>query len=174
MFYETLYYLGLRCGEATALKFSDINWQKKEVSINKTLTTKLKGQLYTFSSPKTANSNRVLPIPLKLLKEYQELNKLAKEKKYYTDDWFLFGNELPFRETTIQAKKNKYCKLAEVKQIRIHDFRHSFCVLALHNGINIQTVSKYMGHAKPSITWDIYCHVMRQDLEQVSELVDKL
>ena len=174
VFYKTLFYLGLRSGEATAITFRDINFEKKEVSINKTLTTKLKGQLYTISSPKTANSNRVLPIPQKLLNEYQTLKEQAKKKRYYSDDWFLFGNELPFRETTIQVKKNKYCKLAGVKQIRIHDFRHSFCVLALHNGISIQTVSKFMGHSKPSITWDIYCHVMRQDLEQVSELVDKL
>jgi len=174
VFYESLYLLGLRVGELTALKFSDVDFSKKEVSINKTLTTKLKGQLYTISSPKTVNSNRTLPIPLKLANEYEELKEQAKKKKYYTDDWFVFGNELPFRETTIQVKKNKYCKLAGVKQIRIHDFRHSFCVWALRNGISIQVVSKYMGHSKPSVTWDIYCHIMRQDLEQVSELANKL
>ena len=40
-FFQVLYYLGLRQGEATALTWNDIDFNKKEVSINKTLTTKL-------------------------------------------------------------------------------------------------------------------------------------
>jgi integrase len=173
-FYETLYYLGLRQGEATALTWKDINFEKKEVSINKTLTTKLKGQLYTISSTKTSNSNRTLPIPLKLLNSYQELNKMAKTKRYYTDDWFLFGNELPFRETTIQVKKNKYCKEAGVKQIRIHDFRHSCASFLIQNGASIVLVSKYLGHSKISITLDTYTHLYKSELLEVSKLIDTL
>jgi hypothetical protein len=29
----------------------------------------------------------------------------AKKYKDYSDDWFLFGNAIPFKETTIQKKK---------------------------------------------------------------------
>lgn len=174
IFYETLYYLGLRQGEATALQFKDINFDKKEVSINKTLTTKLKGQLYTISSPKTINSNRTLPIPTKLLKAYEELNKEAKKKKYYSDEWFVFGNELPFRETTIQVKKNKYCKLAGVKQIRIHDFRHSCASFLIQHGASIVLVSKYLGHSKISVTLDTYTHLYKNELLEVSKIIDTL
>ena len=174
VFFETLYYLGLRQGEACGLQFKDIDFNKKEVSINKTLTTKLKGQLYTISSPKTVNSNRTLPIPLKLIKEFQKLNKQAKKKKYYNDSWFVFGNELPFRESTIQAKKNKYCKLAEVKQIRIHDFRHSCASFLIQHGASIVLVSKYLGHAKISITLDTYTHLYKSELLEVSKLIDTI
>ena len=173
-FYETLYYLGLRQGEATALTWKDINFTKKEVSINKTLTTKLKGQLYTFSSPKTMNSNRVLPIPLKLLESYQKLKEQAKTKKYFSEEWFVFGDELPFRETTIQVKKNKYCKLAGVKQIRIHDFRHSCASFLINNGASIVLVSKYLGHSKISITLDTYTHLYKNELLEVSKIIDTL
>ena len=173
-FYETLYYLGLRQGEATALTWKDIDFNKKEVSINKTLTTKLKGQLYTFSSPKTVNSNRILPIPLKLLKSYEKLKEQAKTKKYFKETWFVFGDELPFRETTIQVKKNKYCKLAKVKQIRIHDFRHSCASFLINNGANIVLVSKYLGHSKISITLDTYTHLYKNELLEVSKMIDTL
>lgn len=173
-FYETLYYLGLRQGEATALTWKDINFTKKEVSINKTLTTKLKGQLYTVSSPKTVNSNRVLPIPLKLLESYQKLKEQAKKKKYFSEDWFVFGDELPFRETTIQVKKNKYCKLAGVKQIRIHDFRHSCASFLINNGASIVLVSKYLGHSKISVTLDTYTHLYKNELLEVSKIIDTL
>lgn len=174
VFYETLYYLGLRQGEACGLTFKDIDFEKKEVSINKTLTTKLKGSLYTISSPKTANSNRTLPIPLKLLKEYEKLLKIAKKKKYFNNDWFVFGNELPFRETTIQVKKNKYCKGAGVKQIRIHDFRHSCASFLINNGASIVLVSKYLGHSKISVTLDIYTHLYKNELLEVSKIIDAL
>lgn len=173
-FFEVLYYLGLRQGEATALTWNDINFIKKEVSINKTLTTKLKGQLYTVSSPKTANSNRTLPIPLKLIKPLEELKERAKKSKYFSEEWFVFGNELPFRETTIQIRKNKYCKLAGVKQIRIHDFRHSCASFLINNGANIVLVSKYLGHSKISVTLDTYTHLYKNELLEVSKMIDTL
>ena len=173
-FFEVLYYLGLRQGEATALTWNDISFTKKEVSINKTLTTKLKGQLYTISSPKTANSNRTLPIPLKLIKPLQELKEEAKKRKYFKEEWFVFGNELPFRETTIQMRKNKYCKLSGVKQIRIHDFRHSCASFLINNGASIVLVSKYLGHSKISVTLDTYTHLYKSELLEVSRMIDTL
>lgn len=173
-FFETLYYLGLRQGECCALTWDDIEFNKKEVSINKTLTTKLKGQLYTLSSPKTANSNRTLPIPLKLLKSYEKLLKQAKTKKYFKTSWFIFGDELPFRETTIQVRKNKYCKLSGVKQIRIHDFRHSCASFLIQHGASIVLVSKYLGHSKISTTLDTYTHLYKNELLEVSKMIDTL
>ena len=173
-FFETLYYLGLRQGECCALTWDDIDFNKKEVSINKTLTTKLKGQLYTLSSPKTPNSNRILPIPLKLLKSYEKLFKQAKTKKYFKTSWFIFGDELPFRETTIQVRKNKYCKLSGVKQIRIHDFRHSCASFLIQHGASIVLVSKYLGHSKISTTLDTYTHLYKNELLEVSKMIDTL
>ena len=174
LFYEFLYYLGLRQGECTALTWNDINFTKKEVSINKTLTTKLKGQLYTVSSTKTKNSNRTLPIPLKLIKPLQDRKEEAKKKKYFKEEWFVFGDELPFRETTIQVKKNKYCKLANVKQIRIHDFRHSCASFLINKGASIVLVSKYLGHSKISITLDTYTHLYKNELLEVSNMIDTI
>ena len=173
-FFEVLYYLGLRQGEACSLTWSDIDFDKKEVSINKTITTKLKGQLYTISSPKTKKSNRILPIPKRLLESLKILKSNAMKKKYFKESWFVFGDELPFRETTIQVRKNKYCKLAGVKQIRIHDFRHSCASFLIQNGASIVLVSKYLGHSKISITLDTYTHLYENELKKVSNLIDTL
>ena len=173
-FFEVLYFLGLRQGEATALTWNDINFTKKEVNINKTLTTKLKGQLYTVSSPKTVKSNRTLPIPSKLLKSLEKLKEEAKKKKYYTDNWFVFGDELPFKESTIQRKKNTYCEKAGVKQIRIHDFRHSCASFLIQHGASIVLVSKYLGHSKISVTLDIYTHLYQNELLEVSKMIDTI
>ena len=119
-------------------------------------------------------SNRVLPIPKKLVESLKILKEQAKKKKYFSEEWFVFGDELPFKETTIQVRKNKYCKQAGVKQIRIHDFRHSCASFLIQHGASIVLVSKYLGHSKISITLDIYTHLYQNELLEVSKMIDTL
>ena len=166
--------MGLRQGELQALQFKDINFKKQELSISKTLTTKLKGEKWTISPPKTKNSISVLPLPVIVLEDLKMLLNEVKKFRDYKDTWFVFGNSVPFKETTIQTHKNKYCKLASVKQIRIHDFRHSCASLLINRGASIQLVSKYLGHADISITLKIYTHLYKSELDGVADLLNKL
>jgi integrase len=46
-----------------------------------------------------------------------------------------------------------------VKQIRLHDLRHTWATLALQAGIHPKVVSERLGHATSGITLDIYSHV---------------
>ena len=102
---------------------------------------------------------------------------MYNNSKQYTDfknDWFVFGNIEPFKETTIQKKKNYYCKMAEVKQIRIHDFRHSCASLLINKGASISLVSKYLGHSKISTTLNTYTHLYQSELENMTKILDNL
>ena len=173
-FFEMLYFLGLRQGECLALTWNDIDFKNNKISINKTLTSKIKGENYTISTPKTKNSTRILPLPKNVLNDLKKcLNSVSKYKDY-SKEWFVFGNTIPFKETTIQNHKNEYCKLAELKQIRIHDFRHSCASLLINKGASITLVSKYLGHSKVSITLDVYSHFYRSELENITEMLDNL
>ena len=172
--FDVLYFLGLRCGECQALQFKDIDFNKKTLSINKTLTTKIKGEEWTISSPKTKNSIRILPIPKNVLEELKTLHNNAKKYKDYSDNWFIFGNSVPFKENNIQLKKNKYCDLAKVKRIRIHDFRHSCASLLINNGASIMLVSKYLGHSNISVTLNTYTHMYKSELETITSLLNNL
>lgn len=172
--FEVLYYLGLRQGECQALSWGDIDFNKNEIHIRKTLTTKIKGQKYTISGPKTKSSIRTLPLTEKLSDDLKTMKNNAMKYKDYSDDWFVFGNSLPFPETTVQKKKNKYCKLAGIKQIRIHDFRHSCASLLINKGASIALVSKYLGHSNISITLNTYTHMYKSELENVTNLLNEL
>ena len=142
--------------------------------ITKTLTTKIKGEKWTISSPKTKNSTRNLPIPEKLLNDLKTMYNEARKYSDFTANWFVFGNSEPFKETTIQKKKNNYCDLAKVKQIRIHDFRHSCASLLINKGASITLVSKYLGHSNISITLDVYSHMYQSELSKMTEILNKL
>ena len=172
--YQMLYFLGLRQGECCALTWKDINFKNETVNINKTITTKIKGEKWTISTPKTKSSIRILPLTKNLLNDLKTMYNDAKQYTDFKKDWFVFGNIEPFKETTIQKKKNTYCKMAGVKQIRIHDFRHSCASLLINKGASISLVSKYLGHSDITTTLNIYTHMYQSELENMTKILDNL
>ena len=62
----------------------------------------------------------------------------------------------------------------EVKQIRIHDFRHSCASLLINNGANIMIVAKYLGHAKIDETLNTYSHLFKNKMDDIVNLMNKL
>jgi integrase len=174
LFFDMLYFLGFRKGELQALTYNDIDPIKKEVSINKTLTTKLKGTEYYISSPKTKSSNRILPIPNDIFERIEK--NMQKYQKYtnYSDLFFIFGGITPFKDTNISNKNIQYSKLANLRTIRIHDFRHSCASLLINQNMPITLVSKYLGHSKVSVTLDTYSHMYKSDLNTLTDYINKL
>lgn len=174
IFFEILYFLGLRQGECIALNWGDIDFTNKRIKITKTLTTKIKGKNWLISPPKTKSSIRILPLTENL---YNDLIKLYNEHKKYKDfnkNWFIFGKIKPYAESSVQKNKNKYCELAGVKQIRIHDFRHSCASLLINKGASIALVSKYLGHSNISITLNTYTHMYKSELLEMTNILNNL
>lgn len=174
VFFSILYFMGLRQGEAQALTWNDINFIRNELSIKKTLTTKIKGEMYTISTPKTKNSRRTLPMPEIVSDGLKTLYNEYKKYKDFSKNWFVFGGSIPFKENNICNHKNAYCKLADVQQIRVHDFRHSCATLLINNGASITLVSKYLGHGKISTTLNIYGHFYESELLNITQKIDKI
>lgn len=84
------------------------------------------------------------------------------------DSYFIIGDIVPQISSTITAKKNRNCKLAGVKQIRIHDFRHSCASLLIYKGANIIIVSKFLGHTKIEETLNAYTHLYKNVLTDIT------
>ena len=154
--FQVLFYCGLRQGELQALNWNDIDFTKDTISINKTLTTKLKGQKYTIFPPKTKSSYRIIPMIKMLRAELYNLYNTYKILNGFNNEWFVFGGVNPIPETTIQKHKNKYCELSNVKRIRIHDFRHSCASLLISKNADPVLVAKYLGHSDVSMTLNRY------------------
>ncbi len=173
-FFEVLYFMGFRQGETQALNWTDVNFEKRTIRINKTLTTKIKGEKYSISSPKTKSSIRTLPAPKNLLEDLKTMKTKVMKYEDYKEDWFIFGNVYPFPETTIQVKKNMYCDKAELRHIRIHDFRHSCASLLINQGASIALVSKYLGHSNISMTLNTYTHLYKSELESMTDILNNL
>lgn len=166
--FSLLFYNGLRIGEALALKWSDI--KDNQININKTLVNKVKGVAPFASSPKTKNSNRIIPMHKEVSKLLMDLKEYYSKFDGFNPDWYVFGAIKPLSTTTITKVKDEACKSAKVKQIRIHDFRHSCASYYIkHKNAPIILISKLLGHSKISITLDTYSHMYPNELDQLMQ-----
>lgn len=170
----TLFYMGLRIGELNGLQFKDVDFTNNTISINKTVTTKKKsdeGQ-FLITSPKTKSSARTLPMPhivseslLGIVNKYSNHPQMSPQS-------FLFGFDKPIPESTLQKRKKYYFELAELDEIRLHDFRHSCASFLINNKATPLLVSKWLGHANVSMTLNTYSHLWKSELDEIVNLID--
>ena len=171
-FYETLYYCGLRKGEARALTWKDFRRDDRTVDIHKGVSDNVNGERFIVTSPKTPTSNRILPVPKVLYDDYVKLYEERKRIYGFKDTWFIFGTNIPLGDSALTNHKNKNCKNAGVKQIRIHDFRHSCASFLINCNANITLVAKFLGHAKIEETLNTYSHMFKNSMDDIIKIID--
>ena len=171
--FETLYYMGLRLGELRGLQWKDIDFKNKIMKIHKQVPSIYGSANYKITPLKTKKSERDLPITDILIYDLKKLYNKQCEYTNFSQDWFVFGNDLPIGKSVVRVRKNKNCKLARVKQIRIHDFRHSCASLLINYGASITLVAKYLGHSKIDETLNTYSHMYKNKLDDIVELINK-
>lgn len=156
--FSFLFFTGVRKGEALALKFTDV--KGKYVAINKTLTKEFFNGKRIELSTKTKQSTRKIRIDWKLRSELNFLrNYYTKIYGYFDESFYVFGGKQPISTTTLERKKNNYCQLAGVKQIRIHDFRHSHATILYHKKVKIKYIQLRLGHSDIATTLNTYIHI---------------
>ena len=65
-------------------------------------------------------------------------------------------------------------KKAEVKEIRIHDFRHSHASILINLGANPVLVAQRLGHETPNITMKTYAHLFPKTQEEIVQKIKKI
>lgn len=172
-FYVFLLYTGLRLGEALALKWSDIDLEKRTVNVSRTIVyvrdrSKNDGSKILVDQTSTKNGmSRVVYLSDMAI---EALEDLKKQMGYCPD-----GYIMQTKNKTILYPADAYkifqriLKRANVEQCGIHALRHSFVSLMINNGIPITMVSQMVGHANIGITMKIYTHLLEEtQLESMS------
>lgn len=144
------------------------------LDIHKTILKEKKDGKYIVNTPKTLQSIRKVKIDKDLVLQLQKLKKFYQSCIDFEDNWYIFGRINPLAPTTIDRKKDKYCALANVRQIRLHDFRHSHATLLLNQNISIMAISKRLGHADYSTTLNVYAHMLPDEEKRVLTTLESL
>ncbi len=172
LLFETLYYTGMRLGECLALNWDDLNGNY--ISVCKTISKELIDGVRAITPPKTKSSTRNILIDDNLKNELLEYKKYCETKMEFKNSWFIFGDLTPLSPSTIERKKNQYIEKAEVKKIRIHDFRHSHASLLISRGVPITVVQNRLGHSDPNMTLGIYSHMLPNDDLKAVEAINAM
>lgn len=170
-------YTGLRQGEALALKWSDIDFENKKITVNKTAVRIKEKQ--TLQTPKTKNSKRVIsidPTTLSILKGWKkdQIKIYFKNGKHFEgDENFIFTNQ---RGDWVHIHNfiryfKRFIADHDLKPITPHGLRHTHASLLFSAGVEPKNISDRLGHSTVQITLDLYTHITE---EQRTDTVEKL
>lgn len=171
VFFAIAFYTGLRKGEIHALQWTDI--KDGYLYVTKSLTQKLKGG-DKITPPKNKSSIRTLQLPQPLINILNEHHTRCAQLNGFREDYKICGGTRALRDTTIQNANERFAKAAGIKTIRIHDFRHSHASVLANEGINIQEISRRLGHSDISMTLQTYSHLYPREEERAINILNKI
>ena len=175
-FFRLLAFTGMRKGEALALNWADIDFQKKQVHITKGVVLD-ENEIPMISTTKTKKSVRTVSLDdesLAILKKWKieqakelmsiGINSLNKHQLLFTYD----ANKL-YRPSYSNCWLEQIIKKYNLKKITMHGFRHSHCSLLFEMETPIQVVQERLGHTNIKTTMDIYTHVTEKQRDNIAE-----
>ena len=184
-FFIVAYFTGCRRGEIQALTWEDIDFEKNEISINKTLYEEGKGKVEITSTKN--NLNRKIKMSKTLIDALLIYKQEVMEYEDFKESWFVFGNTRFLPKTTIDRNKDKYFELSGVRRITMHEFRHSHVSLLINEYVlrcreremKVDTakfflmLSNRMGHTIQVMT-DTYMHLFPTIQDEIVDILDSL
>lgn len=147
-------FTGLRLGEISALKWSDINFETKTLQVNMTVQRiavegySTKTILYE-NPPKSECSLREIPLSDSMI---EVLRSIPRRGIYV-----LNGNR-PVEPRTFENKLKSYLKEAGIAPRNFHTLRHTFATNCIESGMDVKSLSEILGHADVQLTLNRYVH----------------
>lgn len=160
-----MYSSGMRPGEIIALKWKDVDFEKKQIKIYKTM---VRGKL---SPPKTKASKRdidMLTLAEQALKAQYELTKDYDFVFINSQKTFFFSHDI------INLRFRKVLQSNDIQDRKLYNLRHTFASQLVSSGEDLNWISKTLGHKDPQTTLMYYSKPIKEDEKIRLEKINKI
>ena len=173
-------FCGLRKGEIMGLKFSDFDFEKNTVYINRQVASdpkikkrsgsKIEEYALVEREPKTPNSYRTLRVPEAVMaevrkrKELVERNRLREGQNYSDRDYISCQENGKLHSiTALNNALTKLCSRNSLPHITVHGLRHMYATILIEMNVPLVKISALLGHSSVHTTFEYYCEVMDEN-----------
>jgi integrase len=171
--------LGLRLGEALGLMWSDIDWDRKTVSLHRTLQRDRKQGRLVLTEMKTKGSRRTLTLTsraIEALRAHQDRQEWDKRREGWQEQGLVFCTVYggPLDQTRIHEHWTPACAKAGIPRYRLHDLRHSVASSLIAGGMGLLEVAHLLGHRNAAMVTTVYGHVAPGDHGRAAALMESI
>lgn len=160
-----MYGCGMRPGEIVALRWDDIDFERKTINVSKTRQRNEDGMTKTKSSTRYIDllplAEEALKKQYELTKEYEHIFISSHKKQFYSHDVIGVNFQRILKKTGIKARV-------------LYNLRHTFASQLISKGADIVWVSKMLGHKDVSITLKIYTKFIEENDEIRFKKIEKM
>lgn len=178
--WKTMVYMlavsGMRRGEILALKWSDVNFDQKQIEVNSSLTYYAKHGKKI--GPTKTRRTRWMPLPdemFKMLKKYKlwqmEKRLLWGDQWEETDIVFTTDRGGAIYPNDLNRWLNAFSIRHNLPHINPHAFRHTAASIMISQGVDVVSVSQMLGHSTTTTTLDVYAHAIEETKRNAAECI---
>ena len=174
---KVLIYTGMRSGEALGLQWSDVDFEKRLITVNHTLSDV--GGKHFLTTPKTKTSRRTIYMNETLIEILKE-HKLQQHKLIFSlggkfeHPEMIFTSELGnYKDRScLNTSFRRYLKGTDFEFMTLHCLRHTNATLLLNSGVDLKIVSEHLGHSDVGTTANIYTDVLDSTRKKTAEIIE--
>jgi len=167
---------GMRRGEVLAVRWRDIDLDRAALQVGQVV--EFVGKKVTLKEPKTERSRRSIALPDRLV---EELKAYRKEHARLCLGLGLGKVDLVFphwpdgkliNPSHFTKAFSREAEAAKLWRVTFHGLRHTHITHLLRSGVPVHVVSARAGHANPTVTLNIYAHLLPGQQEQAANVFD--
>jgi integrase len=179
---------GMRPTEYLALKWADLDLEKKVVSVKRSVAFAPDGT-WVFSDLKTKRSRRIIKLQSNVTATLKKHKVTQEQRRRNSKDWvhhdLVFSTRMgtPIERNNLKrvlrrlidkANEDVEAEDRKLPYIRLYDLRHTCATLGLSAGVSVKVIAEMLGHANIALTLNVYSHVLPHMQDDAAERMEAL